>query len=249
MSSNIQVKRICEYCGKVFIAKTTTTRYCSNKCNSASYKAIKRKHRVLEINEKVEKTIKTKLLEKEINTKDNDILTISEAAAFLRVCRRTIYNWLDNNTIKGKRISNRKILISKSDLVAIFEQNEAYEKPTPTVRQPITEFYTIKEIKETFKISERSAYNIIKENNMPKTRIGGKTHISKKHVDNYFKKKRDDVANITEWYTIKEIQEKYNLTRDQIYWRVQDNQIPKQRTGKFVKVSKQHFDELFIIKR
>ncbi len=38
MSSKIQIKRICEYCGNEFTAQTTVTRFCSHKCNSRAYK-------------------------------------------------------------------------------------------------------------------------------------------------------------------------------------------------------------------
>ena len=37
MSSNIKVKRICVYCSSEFVAQTTSTKYCSKKCNSAHY--------------------------------------------------------------------------------------------------------------------------------------------------------------------------------------------------------------------
>jgi excisionase family DNA binding protein len=245
MSSNIEIQRICEHCGNEFTAKTTKTRYCSLKCNNTAYKQKRRQARIehshSETAQRKEKTV--------TNIKDKEVLNISEAAFYLGVSRPTIYNWLNNGVINGKRMSNRKVLILKSDLIGLFEQNQAYEKPSPTERKPITDFYTIKEVQYKFKISESWIYNILKENNIPKTRIGGKTHLSKKHIDNYFKKKRDDVSNITEWYTVSEIQEKYNLTRDQIYWRAHDNNIPKQRIGRNVKISKQHFDELFILRR
>ena len=38
MSSNIKVERICEWCGKKFIAQTTVTRFCSKRCAEHSYK-------------------------------------------------------------------------------------------------------------------------------------------------------------------------------------------------------------------
>ena len=245
MSSNIEIQRICEHCGNEFTAKTTKTRYCSLKCNSAAYK---QKRRQAKIERSQSETAQKK--ERAItNIKDKEVLNISETAVYLGVSRPTIYNWLNNGVINGKRMSNRKVLVLKSDLIGLFEQNQAYEKPSLTERKPITDFYTIKEVQDKFKIGESWVYNIINENNIPKTRIGGKTHLSKKHIDNYFKKKRDDVSNITEWYTVTEIQEKYNLTRDQVYWRAHDNNIPKQRIGRNVKISKQHFDELFVLRR
>ncbi len=46
MSTNIRVKRRCEYCKKEFTAKTIRTRYCSHQCNSRSYKKIKAAEKV-----------------------------------------------------------------------------------------------------------------------------------------------------------------------------------------------------------
>lgn len=248
MSSNFTIQRICEYCGNEFTARTTKTRYCSKKCNSAAYKQNKRQTKINQSNTETLKSKETK--QKVLPTiKDKDTLTVSETALFLGISKRTVYNWLNNGTIKGTRFSNNKVLFLKDDLLSIFRQNKAYERPTPTERKPITEFYTIDEIKEKYNIGTTWAFKIIRENNIPKTKIGGKTHVSKKHIDTYFKMNRDDVSKITEWYTVSEAMEKYNLSRDAVYNRVSDNAIPKQRKGKFVLISKQHFDELFILRR
>ena len=39
----MEVKRICQWCGKPFIAKKTTTCYCSPQCSKRGYK-----HRMME---------------------------------------------------------------------------------------------------------------------------------------------------------------------------------------------------------
>lgn len=33
MSSNIEIKKKCKWCGQIFIAHKTTTNYCSHRCN------------------------------------------------------------------------------------------------------------------------------------------------------------------------------------------------------------------------
>lgn len=47
MSSNIQISRLCDYCGNSFIAKTTVTRICSKTCNSRFYKRKKREEKMI----------------------------------------------------------------------------------------------------------------------------------------------------------------------------------------------------------
>jgi excisionase family DNA binding protein len=249
MSSNIKVQRICEHCEIEFTAKTTFTRFCSKKCNSAAYKQKRREQKIENSNKIVKKVKEESVAKGRLKLRDKDILSIPEAAELLGVSRQTIYNWLNCGVIKGKRISNRKVLILKSDLESMLQENEAYEKADPVERKPITEFYTIQEVIDTFNVGQTLVFRIVKEHSIPKTRIGGKTHLSKKHIDDYFKKKRDDVSNIEGWYTVEEIMEKYNLTRDQIYNRVSDHQIPKHKVGRYVQISKVHFDELYIIPR
>lgn len=38
MSSNLKIEKICQWCGKSFIARTTTTAYCSHRCSGLAYK-------------------------------------------------------------------------------------------------------------------------------------------------------------------------------------------------------------------
>ena len=46
MSSNIEIKKKCKWCGQIFIARKTTTNYCSHKCNNAAYKERIRQERI-----------------------------------------------------------------------------------------------------------------------------------------------------------------------------------------------------------
>lgn len=45
-SSSIRIKKVCEWCGEVFYAQKTTTRYCSHRCNSRAYKEDARNKRI-----------------------------------------------------------------------------------------------------------------------------------------------------------------------------------------------------------
>lgn len=38
MSSNIRINKVCQHCNKVFTAKTTVTKFCSDQCAKANYK-------------------------------------------------------------------------------------------------------------------------------------------------------------------------------------------------------------------
>ncbi len=53
MSSNIKISRMCLCCGTEFIAKTTVTKFCSQKCASKDYK---RRQREKKISKSIEET-------------------------------------------------------------------------------------------------------------------------------------------------------------------------------------------------
>jgi len=57
MSSNIRIVKICEYCKKEFIAKTTVTQCCSDDCAKRFYKLKKRDRKIsqAELNMEIKK--------------------------------------------------------------------------------------------------------------------------------------------------------------------------------------------------
>ncbi|HJV19999.1 MAG TPA: hypothetical protein VJ552_09005 [Sediminibacterium sp.] len=94
MSSNMHIERVCKFCKSKFIAKTTKTQYCSNKCSSRAYKQAARQEK-LEI-AKVEAgymgKIKTKVKFTELEGKQ--LLTIIEASAYLNITHGTLRRWI-----------------------------------------------------------------------------------------------------------------------------------------------------------
>jgi len=121
MSSNVRITKICEHCGKEFIAKTTVTRFCSAKCSKYSYRERKRKGK---IGHAIEKVNKTKILNHhELNLeaiKQKDFLSIKEAYTILGVSERTFYRLLKDKTVKSTKVGSRTI-IKRSSINALFK--------------------------------------------------------------------------------------------------------------------------------
>ncbi|MBS1660246.1 MAG: helix-turn-helix domain-containing protein [Bacteroidetes bacterium] len=46
MSSNLELKRICQHCGKSFIARKMTTKFCSLECGQRNYKVRERINKI-----------------------------------------------------------------------------------------------------------------------------------------------------------------------------------------------------------
>jgi excisionase family DNA binding protein len=118
MSSNIIVVRICEFCKNEFEARTTTTKYCSHKCNSRGYK-----QNVKELKIKISdrETITKSVLPYEIlNSKP--YLSISESCKLLGISRSTIYRLIQQKKIDTHKIGNRSI-IRNIDINNLFIEN------------------------------------------------------------------------------------------------------------------------------
>jgi excisionase family DNA binding protein len=239
-------QKTCEYCNKPFIAQKMTTRYCSHACNSKAYKAGKKEEARKQFNMVAINYSTMQEIERQSETfekiKDKDYLSVSETAFLLSVGRATIYRYLHSGVLKAFQ-TNGKTFIRKTDIDAMFDDSGQYKAKPNKEKKPITEFYTVKEIKEKFSVKETWIFKIVKENNVPKTLIKGKSYFSKKHIDRYFEKKGfGNTQNIEEWYTVKEIQNKYDLSLPAIYSFVSENNIPRKKEGRKVFYSKKHFD-------
>ena len=93
MSSNIEIKKKCKWCGQIFIARKTTTNYCSHRCNNAAYKERIRQERIATYQK--EFSIKTE----KPSIEDKEFYTPPEAAKLLRISRASIYRYMADNII------------------------------------------------------------------------------------------------------------------------------------------------------
>ena len=62
MSSTIEINKICEWCGKEFIAHKSSTRFCSHRCSGLSYKAAKREMLVRDQNQRTYRLKTTEII-------------------------------------------------------------------------------------------------------------------------------------------------------------------------------------------
>jgi len=116
MSSNIKIVKICEYCNNEFIAKTTTTKCCSDNCSKRFYKLKIKNDKIAEANLKTEMKRKPKnfITEEEIKAiqaKEN--LTLIEAAILLNVTPLTLRRWTLAGKMKGHKVGKKWMFNNK----------------------------------------------------------------------------------------------------------------------------------------
>ncbi len=225
----------CKWCDAIFTAHKTTTNYCSHKCANLAYKDRVRKQRIeslqIEFNKKAQKNPN---LEKEY-------LTPTEVSKLLGIGRTSTYRYIRTGQIKVVRF-NGKTLVRRTDIEQMFDFLQIQDvESKPKEKAPITEFYTTAEVKEKYNVVDSWIFVVAKKHNIPRTFNRGKTYWSKKHIDNYFSKKAAN-PEISKWYTVQEIQDKFDMTLAAIYTLASKNAIPKKKEGIMVSYSKKHFD-------
>ena len=116
MSSNIQIQRICQHCGKEFTARTTVTQYCGDNCSKKAYKVRMKEVKIQNSNTETLK-IKMKPIE-EIKAKE--FLTVREVSILLNCSIRSIYYYIKHGNIKAVNMGQRITRVQRSELNKLF---------------------------------------------------------------------------------------------------------------------------------
>ena len=118
MSSNIEVTRICEYCSKVFVARTTKTRYCSHTCNRRAYKLQLKQDKIQQSDEETLQEMQppqadivptTIVIQKEM-------INVKELAVILGVSERTLFRLIKEEQFPKIKVG-RRLLFSKRTVI------------------------------------------------------------------------------------------------------------------------------------
>ena len=117
MSSNIKIVKICEYCNNEFIAKTTTTKCCSDNCSKRFYKLKIKNDKIAQADFKTETKRKPKnfITEEEIKSiqaKEN--LTLIEAAILLNISPLTLRRWTLAGKMNSKKVGKKHLYVREN---------------------------------------------------------------------------------------------------------------------------------------
>jgi excisionase family DNA binding protein len=179
MSSNIKIQRICQHCGNEFTARTTTTLYCSHRCNSAAYKAKQRAGKVEQSNKETQR-IKIQPIEE---LKAKEFLSVTQVSKLIGCSRQNVYNLINTGKLKATNILLKKTIVKRSDLDKLFEQSQPVT-PQPEQKQfDIADCYNLTEVQSKYGISETALQNLIKRYEIPKIKKGWFAYVPKTIID------------------------------------------------------------------
>ena len=194
MSSNIKIQRICQHCGNEFTARTTTTLYCSHRCNSAAYKAKQRAGKVEQSNKETQR-IKSQPIEE---LKAKEFLSVTQVSKLIGCSRQNVYNLINTGKLKATNILLKKTIVKRSDLDKLFKEptNRTQPEGIPETQKQelnnwvqaggfdIADCYNLTEVQSKYGISETAVQNLIKRNNIPKIKKGWFAYVPKTVIDN-----------------------------------------------------------------
>ncbi|NEW77989.1 MAG: helix-turn-helix domain-containing protein [Gelidibacter sp.] len=122
MSSNMQIPKTCQYCGKAYIARTTVTKYCTADCSKKAYKAHKRQEKVQSTIEQEIKGDKALQPTNSINPNSialKDYLSVNEASKLIGVSRWTIQRMIKKGQLNAVPFGNKHI-VKRSQIESLF---------------------------------------------------------------------------------------------------------------------------------
>ncbi|GAB2553726.1 helix-turn-helix domain-containing protein [Spirosoma areae] len=182
MPSSIRLKRICEYCGKEFEARTTVTRTCGKQCAKQAYAVRQKAVKVDGSDRQMQTRTEVQAIER---VKAKEFLTVRDAAKLLNSSRQTIYNMIQAGTLLAVNLNVKKTLIRRSDIDRLFTGQLiipfAPDRPTETI--PLSECYLLQEAQQKYGVSSKTLYEVIRRNRIPKQYKGKYAYVPKAQID------------------------------------------------------------------
>lgn len=225
-------RKICQHCGKEFIAYTSTTAYCSHRCSGLADKLRRRNDRLKSITQEVRELQRQALL-------DKNFLTITDAARLMQISRTTLYRIIELNSISLKRFTDRTVRIAREDL------DNAASRPvenTSTAEKEniLTNWMTKEQIMEEYGITLSWLYSTTKRLGIQPRIIGCKNFYDRAEIDKAFS--REDYSNPEKWYTFDQLRDQTGMRTESICDFCNAHKIARERKNGTTYVSKRQWD-------
>lgn len=122
MSSNIRIQKVCLHCKKVFTAKTTVTKFCSDDCAKRNYK-LRMKGQKVEASVSEARSEMDQLLSggskgnaMAASIGEKALINVKELSVLTGISRRSIFNLMADDAFPRIKIG-RKLLFDKNHVL------------------------------------------------------------------------------------------------------------------------------------
>ena len=228
-----EYRLVCQYCGKTFIGSFPWTKYCSHTCSSHAIKENLKQARIAEDSDAVKEQRRKATLEK-------DYLSITEAARLLDISRPTLYKKIKDEGIQVISIGPRTKRIRLQDLTDSKNTHSPLTTPFPEIRKMREGYVSVAEAMEAFGLSRGQLYKWTKGTSIESITYKGKAYYKLADLKAIILPSLQE--DISDWYTVPEIEEKFGLSRQYVYDLVSELHIPKKQRGRNVLISRFDWD-------
>jgi len=118
MSSNLEVKRICQHCGKSFIAKKMSTKFCSLECGQRNYKVRERITKITASKAAARGSLKSQeaIQIYTVPSVEKYFISMKLLSLTIGISERTLFRLLKDNKFPRLKIG-RKLLFHKDSVI------------------------------------------------------------------------------------------------------------------------------------
>lgn len=204
----MEIQKRCKYCGKLFIAHTLATQYCSRQCNGKDYKRKMREKEISDYLESNPQDMPAEVSSQKSVLEQKRFLTPREAAAYLGIGKSSVYRELASGLIKAVQMKG-KTLIRRKDIDGLFDRPKEYQARTGKIHEK-REYYTVSQIVNEFHTTRRAVWNRCEKYGIKKVYQGRNTFYDKALVDIHFAELIAEV-DMNDYYTIDQIMEKFSI--------------------------------------
>lgn len=180
-----------------------------------------------------------------------EIQKYCECCGSLFTAKTTVTRYCSDVCSKRAYKARKRAEKINSAIDEIIKKDE--QKPIKDFRQ--REFLTVTQVSKLIGCSRQNVYKLINAGKLKATNILiKKTIIKRSDIDDFFENlnKKDeqntkgiDEYEISECYTITEVQEKFNISQTALQNIIKRESIPKMQNGKFVYVPKELINKIF----
>lgn len=228
-------RKICQHCGKEFIALTSVTAYCSHRCASLALKNKKRDERLKST------SIETREL-KRLALLDKNFLSLSDAARLMQISRTTLYRIITLYRIPLHKFTDRTVRISREDLdKAARGQTTAFDTSTSEKDDILSNWMTREQIMQEFGLTLSWFTSTIKRHQIKPRIIGNRNFYKKDMMEAIFT--RTDYSDTEQWYTFDQLREMTGMRTESICDFCKCHKIQRERKNGITYVSKRQWDK------
>lgn len=247
--SSAQNFLICKQCGASFTSSKSTTLFCSKRCNNRHYYERNRRKKsdtlLCESQPQSNPTIQTAKVDAQVpkypsSQSSVELITISEAARRLRVCRQTVYNLIHAGKIHELRFTSRLSYIrwplsAPSPSTAAEPENikpGPEEFVQPCAEEPATEWISTKQASRRYKVTLNTIYNRVSKQNLIIKKVNGKNRYRIFDLDRIFRKIPKGM--LKGFITIADYSQKYGIAPNTIRYNLKNLELERIVVGKAV---------------